>query len=151
MEQLTDKSGECWNWIGTKNRNGYGIIFWGSKKHKPRKMATRVAYEIAYGPFDKSLYVCHKCDNPSCVRPDHLFLGTQFDNMRDCAKKKRWKNQGSVPFKVKSPNGSIIEGSDLTIFCRKNNLNQAAMWCLINIKKGERYYRNHHKGYTKAP
>jgi hypothetical protein len=47
------------------------------------RYAHRVAYQVAYGPFDPRLHVLHHCDNPTCVRPDHLFLGTQADNNMD--------------------------------------------------------------------
>lgn len=81
----TDKSGDCWEWTGTRNNNGYGVI------RIQRKMigAHRVAYELAFGAFDKALFVCHRCDNPTCVRPDHLFLGTLSDNAADMCRKGR--------------------------------------------------------------
>lgn len=83
-----DKSGECWEWIAYRNnsRGGYG-------RFQPavgiRKEAHRYAWEITHGPIPDGLYVCHDCDNPSCVRPDHLFLGTQKDNIRDASRKGR--------------------------------------------------------------
>lgn len=55
--------------------------------------ANRFAYELAYGPFDKNLFVLHRCDRPACVNPRHLYLDTQAENLRDMSRKKRWKNQ----------------------------------------------------------
>lgn len=75
------KTNTCWEWIATKSMvGGYGVI----NNNKKAYRAHRVSYELAYGPIeDKSLFVCHKCDNPGCVRPDHLFLGTHEQNQQD--------------------------------------------------------------------
>lgn len=141
------KSDGCWNWIGYKTQIGYGIIVAGKlgiddSIHTKRLVAHRVSYGIHYGVPDKKLFVCHKCDNPSCVRPDHLFLGTQTDNMRDCANKDRVRNQGFKPFRIISPNGELIEGINLTKFCRERNLRRPSMFDVISGKRKE------HKGYT---
>lgn len=68
------------------DRDGYGRVFY--KKHKIR-LAHRLSYFLYYGDFDKQLKVLHKCDNPSCVNPEHLFLGTTEDNIRDRVVKER--------------------------------------------------------------
>lgn len=79
------KSDDCWEWTAGRMGRGYGAI-----KHGGRmRSAHRVMWELANGPIPKGLFVLHRCDNPLCVRPDHLFLGTQADNMRDCAVKGR--------------------------------------------------------------
>lgn len=79
------KSNDCWEWIGTKLKSKYGHI----SVYRKLILAHRFSYEIFYGNFPKELHVLHKCDNPSCVRPDHLFLGTNKDNSLDCRKKGR--------------------------------------------------------------
>jgi hypothetical protein len=85
-----EKSEGCWLWIGG-TRRGYGdfVIDWDANTHRA---AHRASWEIANGPIPDGLLVLHNCpdgDNPLCVRPDHLFLGTQADNMRDMVGKNR--------------------------------------------------------------
>lgn len=78
----------CREWIGSLNHAGYGQV---SHQGAP-KPAHRVAYELTRGPIPKGLFVCHKCDNPKCIKVDHLFLGTNADNMRDARSKRRMRH-----------------------------------------------------------
>lgn len=87
--EKVDKSGDCWNWMGSKDKHGYGVL---SVENRPMR-ANRLCWIINEGPIPKGLHVLHTCDNPACVRPDHLFLGTHADNMQDCAKKGRVGSQ----------------------------------------------------------
>jgi hypothetical protein len=80
------KGDGCWEWIGSKNSKGYGTL----RRAGGHWMAHRVSYELAHGcKLPPNRWVLHRCDNPICVNPDHLFLGTQSDNMRDMARKER--------------------------------------------------------------
>jgi hypothetical protein len=74
----------CWNWQGS-TRNGYGRLIIGSRTDGSRKSAQahRVSYEAFIGAIPEGLEVCHRCDNPSCINPDHLFSGTRQDNIDD--------------------------------------------------------------------
>lgn len=71
----------CWEWSGYRNYDGYG-------KYR-QKSAHRVSFERFKGPIPEGMHVCHSCDNPPCVNPDHLWLGTREDNMRDRDQKNR--------------------------------------------------------------
>lgn len=82
--KLDEESG-CWMWQGAGDKNGYGCM----SVNRRRGKAHRWMYEAVFGEFDKSLFVCHRCDTPACVNPFHLFLGTALDNNRDCSRKGR--------------------------------------------------------------
>ncbi len=79
------KTDECWIWTGHCTLNGYGIFSIVGGKIT----ASRMAWVLVYGPIPDGFWVLHKCDNPPCVRPDHLFLGTHTDNMVDMTMKGR--------------------------------------------------------------
>jgi hypothetical protein len=82
--QNVNKTDTCWIWTGTIGHGGYAFLGWKGK-------ASRLIYEHTYGPFDKNLLVCHKCDNTLCVNPEHMFIGTQKQNMQDASRKGRLK------------------------------------------------------------
>ena len=80
-----DKSGSCWVWRGKRFPNGYGCY----RDSVHSYLAHRISYEFVNGPIPDGMLVCHKCDNPSCVNPDHMFLGTHSDNAQDALRKGR--------------------------------------------------------------
>lgn len=89
MTIINKKSG-CWEWKGVK-RNGYGRTITGSRTDGTRHTvsAHRLSYETWNGPIPEGYEVCHRCDNPACINPEHLFIGTRQDNVDDRKKKGR--------------------------------------------------------------
>lgn len=85
-----NKITDCWEWNGSK-RSGYGRMIVGSRSDGTRRSvsAHRVSYELLYGEIPEGMEVCHKCDNPCCVNPNHLFVGTRQDNIDDRERKGR--------------------------------------------------------------
>jgi hypothetical protein len=100
--------GGCWLWTGTKWNTGYGYF----RKNRKIQVAHRYMYALYKGTFDPKLHVLHTCDNPSCVNPEHLFLGTHTDNMKDMTSKGRHRDCKGI----KNPNykhGNYIKHEDM--------------------------------------
>lgn len=90
MAKYTNKTtiNKCWEWQGHCNDKGYAMLSIGGRSGKYAR-TSRLVYYFNFGPFNEELIVCHKCDNPKCVNPNHLFLGTNQDNTDDMYNKGR--------------------------------------------------------------
>ena len=85
---------ECWNWTASCFSDGYGKIYFKGK----RMGSHRASYEVFKRHIPYTRIVCHKCDNIKCINPDHLFLGSQSDNIKD--KNNKGRNKSNIPFSL---------------------------------------------------
>lgn len=83
------KTPNCWEWKAQKNIQGYGLLWFREGGRRFFRKAHRLMWELENGEIEKGKYICHSCDNPGCVRPSHLFIGTANDNNQDKIKKGR--------------------------------------------------------------
>lgn len=90
-----DRSGECWIWKAYCTKKGYGIFGFGG--HGKTVRAHRFAYVVTYGSIPSGKKILHTCDNQPCVRPSHLFVGSQLENIIDREKKLRTARGSSLP------------------------------------------------------
>lgn len=129
-----DRSGDCWLWTAAVDRKGYGRFSVGGQRDAQGNRrngmvgAHRFSCELEHGPIgDTRLWVLHRCDTPACVRPNHLFLGTPLDNVRDMDGKGRRINgqlRGTA-----HPNSVLTERAVREIFAlyRAGGVTQAAL------------------------
>jgi hypothetical protein len=129
----------CWEWAGARNSDGYGKSYAGSGY----RMAHRVAWESSFGPIPDGLFVLHRCDNPPCVRPDHLFLGTNTDNVRDSVAKGRAANQR----KTHCPNGHEYTADNTTVSQGRRNCRACRRSRPDPRGHRERDRREYHRAY----
>jgi len=142
--EKVDKSGDCWMWIASKLPAGYGVFV--VKKGDSPRHAHRLAYELSVGPIPDGMQVLHRCDNPSCVRPGHLFVGTQKDNMQDMHGKGRWKytprnqsgehNPNAIlsDAQVKALLRDLARGEEPVSVARKYGIQYKTLWAIRRRK-----------------
>lgn len=98
--------GPCWVWTGNTNQWGYGVF----ARMGRRSMSHRFSWSLVNGPIPPRMVICHRCDNPPCVRPSHLFLGTQADNVADkIAKGRQEVGRGMAKPQAKLTDGAVRE------------------------------------------
>lgn len=95
-EKVNKSKDGCWEWQASIDTKGYGYCWNGKKVVR----AHRFSWELHFGPIPNCIQVLHSCDNPPCINPEHLFLGTNLDNVKDKCKKERQKKGEKHPFAI---------------------------------------------------
>jgi len=110
FEARVDRNGDCWTWTGSIDRHGYGKAFVGGRF----LLAHRLGWALANDKDPGALLACHRCDNPLCVRPDHIWLGSNADNQAD----KRAKGRNRTGYRHGSANPNYKHGRTPTRGCK---------------------------------
>ena len=133
-----DHESGCWEWTGTirRNRGGYGGVKLGGKIYR----AHRLSYELHVGDIPEGMMVCHCCDNPPCVNPAHLFLGTHKDNMADMTSKRRRHGQKNPAAKLRDVDVNNIKA--ILKYCYRSGAELARIYgvtetAINHIKHGK--------------
>ena len=138
---LVLESDSCWEWKAVKTKEGYGKFF---LHHSVSVLSHRFSYEVYNSPIPDGMFVCHKCDNPSCVNPNHLFLGTRNDNSQDMVNKGRsLKGERNPKSKL-----TVDDVKQIRIMLKENKIPQQQIAQMFGVKqpaisfiKTEKYWR----------
>lgn len=132
----------CWEWRGSKDRNGYGHLVGPSGRIEK---AHRVSWQLAHGAIPEGLYVLHRCDNRACVNPNHLWLGTYRDNRLDCVAKGRHANnakRGEAHYLTHLTNEDVIamrkrwgEGQSQSALAREYNISASQVRKIVHYQR----------------
>lgn len=141
---IPEPNSGCSLWMGATNEHGYGYLTIAGKQVK----AHRASWSVANGDIPPAMCVLHRCDNPACVNPDHLFLGTQAENVRDMLSKRRWK----APYRRRGAEShlcKLTEDQVRFIFASSKSSRELAVRFGIgqehvNSIKGKRVWRHLH-------
>lgn len=128
--EKVNKADGCWLWTGSKNPNGYGQI----RVDKKSILTHRVSWELYKGPIPKGLFVCHHCDTPACVNPNHLFLGTQSDNIQDMLAKGRSGNAKLTVDQTREIRERVANGEKPIMIAKEFGVVKSTIYRVVNRK-----------------
>ena len=141
---IPEPNSGCWLWIGGATTVGYGKIF----ANGFVRLSHRVSYEEYKGAIPEGMLVLHKCDTPACINPEHLFLGTNKENMQDASRKGRTsfgEKNGSSKITEKDAILILNSAQSVSILSRKYNITETS---IRNIKNGDKWsYLNQQGAY----
>lgn len=145
--------GPCWLWTGAKDGKGYGQV-----RRRPKLwQAHRLAYTLTHGDIPEGLVVMHRCDNPTCVNPEHLSLGTQADNMADAAQKDRLATADDLPqtkltaAQVARAIQEVTDGaSTLRELAQEFGVSEATLNSAVRGTKSWRHLERDHEALSRA-
>ena len=142
------KTETCWNWTAGRNHSGYGYFNKSSTKKAMCVLAHRWSYEEAFGTIPDGLCVLHRCDNPQCVRPEHLFLGTRTDNANDKVGKGRQRGP-----KGQANHKAIVSAEDVRIIRARHRNGEAplALAKLFGLSRRNIYSIVHRTTWSHIP
>jgi HNH endonuclease len=126
---LVDEQTGCWNWIGSRDKLGYARMIYDGKQESVHRVSAHVFLRF---DLNSDLHVLHRCDNPPCFNPKHLFIGTHLDNMKDKSAKGRHNNQK----KKSCPQGHVYDSMNT---CVKPS--EGRRRCRICMREQRRNYR----------
>ena len=125
---MAEPNSGCWLWMSACDKDGYGLL----RHEKKNIRAHRASYQMYTGNIPAGQFVCHRCDLPSCVNPDHLFLGTNSDNQKDASRKGRHAHQRLSIDDVVDIKRSVSLGMTQASMCRKYGLSDGHISQIIS-------------------
>ena len=138
---LIDSVENCWEWLGTKSSSGYGNLNYYKDGRQVTESAHRTMWQICFGNIPDGMFICHSCDNPPCVNPYHLFIGTPAENSRDRDSKRRLP-VGEDHHNSKLSVGNVLEIRELYVTGNYTQVKLGEMFSVSRVNIFDIVHRN---------